>query len=79
MAHAQIGISGNSSGQHLHFDLMNPPLMVANSPETRIYRMSFRDGGEANGDWTDVVKVTVGGVDFVCVNGDVRVEGGSHV
>ena len=38
----------------------NQPLLVANTPETREYRMSFWDGGEANGDWTDVAKVMVG-------------------
>ena len=38
----------------------NQPLLVANTPETREYRMSFWDSGEANGDWTAVVKVTVG-------------------
>jgi hypothetical protein len=38
----------------------NQPLLVANTPETRGYRMSFWDSGEANGDWTPVVKVMVG-------------------
>jgi hypothetical protein len=38
----------------------NQPLLVANTPETREYRMSFWDAGDANGDWTDVAKVTVG-------------------
>jgi hypothetical protein len=38
----------------------NQPLLVANTPETREYRMSFWDAGEANGDWTAVTKVMVG-------------------
>jgi hypothetical protein len=36
------------------------PLLAANTPETREYRMSFWDSGEANGDWTAVAKVMVG-------------------
>ena len=35
------------------------PLLVAGQPEVREYRMRFWDKGTANGDWTDVVKVTV--------------------
>ncbi len=35
------------------------PLLVAATPEVREYRMRFWDKGTPNGDWTDVVKVTV--------------------
>ena len=35
------------------------PLLVAGQPEVREYRMRFWDKGTPNGDWTDVVKVTV--------------------
>ena len=35
------------------------PLLAAGQPEVREYRMRFWDKGMANGDWTDVTKVTV--------------------
>ena len=35
------------------------PLLQAGTPEVREYRMRFWDKGPPNGDWTDVVKVTV--------------------
>jgi hypothetical protein len=35
------------------------PLLVPGQPEVREYRMRFWDKGTPNGDWTDVVKVTV--------------------
>ncbi|WP_461784857.1 hypothetical protein [Prosthecobacter sp.] len=35
------------------------PLLQAGTPEFREYRMRFWDKGPPNGDWTDVVKVTV--------------------
>ena len=35
------------------------PLLVTGVPEVREYRMRFWDKGTPNGDWTDVVKVTV--------------------
>ena len=35
------------------------PLLAAGAPEVREYRMRFWDKGTPNGDWTDVVKVTV--------------------
>ncbi len=35
------------------------PLLVAGQPEVREYRMRFWDKGTPNGDWTDVLKVTV--------------------
>jgi hypothetical protein len=35
------------------------PLLVAGVPEVREYRARFWDKGTANGEWTDVVKVTV--------------------
>lgn len=38
------------------------PLLVANTPETREYRMKFWDNGKPNGEWSEVAKVTVGGV-----------------
>jgi hypothetical protein len=41
--------------------LDHAPLLAANTPETREYRMRFWDHDEANGDWTGVAKVTVGG------------------
>lgn len=41
--------------------LDDEPLAVAHAPETREYRMRFWDSGDANGDWTDVAKVMVGG------------------
>jgi len=40
--------------------LDNTPLLTANTPETREYRMSSWNKGEANGDWTAVQKVMVG-------------------
>ncbi len=40
--------------------LDNAPLLVANTPETREYRMSFWDKGAPDGDWTAVQKVTAG-------------------
>jgi hypothetical protein len=35
------------------------PLLVATQPEIREYRLRFWDKGTPNGEWTDVVKVTV--------------------
>jgi len=35
------------------------PLLAAGTPEVREYRLRFWDKGTPNGDWTDVVKVTV--------------------
>lgn len=35
------------------------PLLVAGTPEIREYRARFWDKGEANGEWTDVARVTV--------------------
>ncbi len=35
------------------------PLLVAGAPEIREYRARFWDKGEANGEWTDVARVTV--------------------
>ena len=48
----------------LGIDLASPymderPLLQAGTPEVREYRMRFWDKGTPNGDWTDVVKVTV--------------------
>lgn len=36
------------------------PLLVSGQAEMREYRMRFWDGGEPNGDWTPVQKVSVG-------------------
>ena len=38
----------------------NRPLLVSGHAETREYRMRFWDGGEPNGDWTPVQKVSIG-------------------
>ena len=35
------------------------PLLAADAPELREYRMRFWGKGQANGDWTPVQKVTV--------------------
>lgn len=50
--------------QFLAIDTESPylderPLLVTAQPEVREYRMRFWDKGTPNGDWTDVVKVTV--------------------
>jgi hypothetical protein len=34
-------------------------LLVATQPEVREYRLRFWDKGTPNGDWCDVVKITV--------------------
>lgn len=36
------------------------PLLVARQPEVREYRVCFWDKGKPNGDWTNIVTVTVG-------------------
>jgi hypothetical protein len=55
---------GNGAWEFLAIDIESPyvderPLLVAGQPEVREYRMRFWDKGTPNGDWTDVVKVTV--------------------
>ena len=55
---------GNLGWQFLGVDTDSPyvdsrPLLAAGVPEVREYRARFWDKGEPNGDWTDVVKVTV--------------------
>ncbi len=55
---------GNGAFELLAIDTESPylderPLLVAGTPEVREYRMRFWDKGTPNGDWTDVVKVTV--------------------
>jgi hypothetical protein len=55
---------GNGGWEFLAIDTESPydderPLLAANTPEVREYRMRFWDKGTPNGDWTDVVKVTV--------------------
>lgn len=46
------------SVQHLCED--DRPLLQPGVPELREYRLRFWDDGKANGEWTDVAKVTVG-------------------
>ena len=55
---------GGSAFEFLGIDTESPyqderPLLTAGQPEVREYRMRFWDKGTPNGDWTDVVKVTV--------------------
>ena len=55
---------GTGAWEFLAIDTESPyederPLLVAAVPEVREYRMRFWDKGTPNGDWTDVVKVTV--------------------
>ena len=58
------GRRGTGAWEFLAIDTESPyederPLLVAGAPEVREYRMRFWDKGTPNGDWTDVVKVTV--------------------
>jgi hypothetical protein len=55
---------GTGAWEFQAIDTENPymderPLLQAGTPEVREYRMRFWDKGTPNGDWTDVVKVTV--------------------
>ena len=55
---------GTGAFEFLSIDTQSPylderPLLAAATPEVREYRMRFWDKGTPNGDWTDVVKVTV--------------------
>lgn len=55
---------GPGAWEFLSVDTESPyvderPLLTAGAPEVREYRMRFWDKGTPNGDWTDVVKVTV--------------------
>lgn len=55
---------GDGAWDFLGIDTESPfmderPLLVAGAPEVREYRMRFWDKGTPNGDWTDVVKLTV--------------------
>ena len=55
---------GTGAFEFLAIDTESPymderPLLVVGQPEVREYRMRFWDKGTPNGDWTDVVKVTV--------------------
>ena len=55
---------GGTDWQFLAVDTESPylderALLVTSQPEVREYRMRFWDKGTPNGDWTDVVKVTV--------------------
>lgn len=55
---------GSGIWEFLAIDTESPyiddrPLAVAGQPEVREYRMRFWDKGTPNGDWTDVVKLTV--------------------
>ena len=55
---------GTGAWELLGIDTESPykderPLLAAATPEVREYRLRFWDKGTPNGDWTDVVKVTV--------------------
>jgi hypothetical protein len=55
---------GSGAWEFLAIDTESPydderPLLAAGQPEVREYRMRFWDKGTPNGDWTDVVRVTV--------------------
>lgn len=55
---------GTGTWEFLAIDTESPyederALLVAGQPEVREYRLRFWDKGTPNGDWTDVVKVTV--------------------
>jgi hypothetical protein len=55
---------GTGAWEFQAIDTENPymderPLLQAGTPEVREYRMRFWDKGTPNGDWTDVVRVTV--------------------
>ena len=55
---------GTGAWEFLAIDIESPyleerPLLAAAQPEVREYRMRFWDKGTPNGDWTDVVKVTM--------------------
>jgi hypothetical protein len=55
---------GTGAWEFQAIDTENPymderPLLVAGSPEVREFRMRFWYKGTPNGDWTDIVKVTV--------------------
>ena len=54
----------NGAWEFLGVDTEKPyqderPLLVANAPEVREYRLRFWDKGKPNGDWSPVQKVTV--------------------
>lgn len=55
----------NGSWAFLAIDTLKPyidarPLAVSGQAETREYRLRWYDGGDANGDWSPVQKVSVG-------------------
>ena len=55
----------NGAFEFLTIDTGSPilddrPLLTAGVPEIREYRARFWDKGVTNGDWTDVIKITVG-------------------
>ena len=55
---------GGGNFEQLAIDTESPylderPLLIPTAPEIREYRARFWDKGTPNGDWTDVVKVTV--------------------
>ena len=56
---------GAANFEFLAIDTNSPylderPLLVAGTPEMRQYRLRFWDKGTPNGDWTDIITVTVG-------------------
>lgn len=55
---------GPGTWEFLTIDTESPylddrPLLVPGTPEVREYRARFWDKGTPNGEWTDVVKVTI--------------------
>ena len=66
-SHQEVTIEsrrGGSNFDQLAIDTESPylderPLLVVTAPEVREYRARYWDKGTPNGDWTDVVKVTV--------------------
>jgi len=59
----QMRRKGDSTWTDLGIDLQSPmmdktPLLVANQPEIREYRMQYLDGDELTGSWSDIVSVT---------------------
>lgn len=58
------GRRGTGGWEFLSVDTESPylderPLLTAGQPEVREYRMRFWDKGTPNGDWTDIVRITV--------------------
>jgi hypothetical protein len=68
--HGHMGVyiesrRGNGAWEFLAIETNSPynderPLLVAGQPELREYRVRYWDKGTPNGDWCDVIRVTVG-------------------